>query len=127
MRDNNEGMVELLGTTQPEPNVYGCQAQIILNEKPIRVQFGITQYEFVLLKKIATTRPFNSMKLSDYRYFFAGAYKKNDSNGKAAISVRIEQGVQHKQFWFEATERLLSNLLWLQEIKSIDEVKPLRY
>jgi hypothetical protein len=127
MRDNNEGMIELLGPTQPEPNVYGCQVQIILDEEPIRVHFGINQYEFVLLKKIVTNRPFSSTKLSDYCYFFTGSYKMNDSGGKAAVAIRIEQSAQHKQFWFEATERLLANFLWLQEIKSIDEVDQLRY
>ena len=127
MRDNSAGMVELLGATQPEPNVYGCQVQILLNEEPVRLQFGITQHEFVLLKKIATTRSFSSTKLSDYRYFFTGSYRKNDNSGKVAVAIRIKQGVQHKHFWFEATERLLSNLLCIQEIKSSDEVDLLRY
>jgi hypothetical protein len=127
MRDNNDGMIELLGATQPEPDVYGCQVQTILNEETVSVQFEITQYEFVLLKKIVTTRPLSSATISDYRYFFAGSYRMNDSSGKAATAIRIEQGAQHKQFWFEITERLLANIIWLEKIKSVDELAQLRY
>lgn len=120
-------MVELLGATQPESNLYACQAQIIIDAEPIRVQFGVKQYEFVLLKKILTTRPFSSVVLSDYRYYFAGSYRTNDSAGKAALAIRIEQGAQHKQFWFEITEELLANLFWLERIKSVNEVAHLSY
>jgi hypothetical protein len=127
MRDNNEEMVQLLGAMQLEPNVYACQAQIIINESPVRVQFGINQYEFVLLKKIVTARPLTSLMLSDYRFYFAGSYRMNDSTGKAALAIRIEQGTQNKQFWFEITEKVIANLRWLEGIEAIDEVAHLLY
>jgi hypothetical protein len=126
MRESNEDLIELLSATHPSPDSYGCIAQMLLANEHVKVLFGISQKDYVFLKKILSTQPFQPAYTSKYRYFFVLSWRKNPDTGNTSVAVRIEQGTLHKQFFFDISKALLSNLAWLKQLKSLDEIAHIR-
>ena len=126
MRDSTEDMVDLLSAIQPSPDSYGCVAQMLLANKHVKVLFGISQKDYVFLKKILSTQPFQPAYTGKYRYFFVLSWRQNPDTGNTSVAVRIEQGTLHKQFFFDLSKALLSNLAWLKQLKSPNEIAHIR-
>ena len=72
------------------------------------------------------TRPFDP--LGKHRYFFKGNFSKREPDSDTvSFGVRIEQGVNGKSFEnFSGPVSLVSNLLWFQSLKDLQNTAALK-
>jgi hypothetical protein len=123
MRDTNEGMVELLGATKID-SAFGCEAVIQLNGEDLRLRFNVSERGYMLLKKLISFQPFESVTAGKYRYYSTGSYRRKDEVN-ALAGIRVEQGTRHKQFELELPLLLVVNLRWLQQVTERQQVEHL--
>ncbi len=115
MRDTNLNMIELLEVSR-ENNIYSSLISLEINNEKIKVRFGIDTSDYSRLKRILEFRPWENTGVAPYRYFFALSYSKKE-NDLSEIKVRVEQNSRHKQFYFELSNKYISNILWFDTIK----------
>ena len=115
-------MIELLDVNK-ENNIYSSTVSHKIEGKEIKLNFGIEKSDFSRLKRILEFQPFQNGGLGKYRYFFATKYGSHpDQKTLSFINVRVEQLKINKEFEFELSKKYISNLLWLNEIQSLQEV-----
>ncbi|GAB3579968.1 hypothetical protein GCM10027345_20760 [Hymenobacter daeguensis] len=126
MRNNSEGMVEIIGSQKVAANSYSCEAIIELKREFIKLRFSVTEIGYMMLKKLLSFQPFENISAGIYRYYFSGSYRFLGDD-QVFASIRIEQGRRHKQFEIEVTRPIIANLNWLGVIKDKEEVAQLLF
>lgn len=115
MRDNNEGMIELLDISKSD-NIYSSLIRMNVSGEYVKVRFGIETSDYNRLRRILEFWPFENTGAGKYRYFFTGGAGKDPDNEKlASIGVRVEQLDRHKQYEFCVSRWYASNIIWFYE------------
>jgi hypothetical protein len=125
MRDNHGGYPELVDAYERDGSYFGV-VRVTVADQVAAFEFGVEQRGYIALKQVLQTHPFDP--LGKHRYFFKG----NRSKGKpdsdvVSFSVRIEQGSDGKGFDnFRGPISLVSNLLWFQSLKHLQDAAALK-
>ncbi|HWR54044.1 MAG TPA: hypothetical protein VN428_23240 [Bryobacteraceae bacterium] len=126
MRDNSEGLPELLDAYERDDYFFGV-VRIRAAGQVASFEFGVSADGYSALKRVFNARPFDATPGLRYRYFFAGTYgKKKLGEEPALFHVRIEQGTTAKSFEFSGPTSLLANLRWFLELKTLEAASALR-
>ena len=120
-----EEAVELMGASKVDLAFAG-EVILHLNGEQLRLRFNVNEQAYMLLKKLASFQPFESVAARKYRYYFSGSYRKMGED-KVLAGIQVVQDRRHKKFELELTPALLANLFWLQSITSGEQVKHLLF
>ncbi|MDA0206208.1 MAG: hypothetical protein O3A53_06390 [Acidobacteria bacterium] len=110
-------MPELIDAYERQGHFYGT-VQLRLNAVAPLVEFGLTPGSYRAMKKILSLRPFDAIPGLSYRFFFAGAARKD------LIRIRVELDRKSKQLEAAVPPELSANLEWLI---SVDDPKALSH
>jgi hypothetical protein len=123
MRDNSEGMIELIDVLKINEGYFLI---ISVSKKSQRklFRFAVTVIAYRVLRKILESRPLDNMPGLKYRYFWNGSMGKKTAN-EILLGIRCEVGEDGKVFHFEVPQSLAANLMWFNEIKTFDEAQHL--
>jgi hypothetical protein len=124
MRDNHEGMPEIVDASE-EQGHYSGVVEIEIDGIYKKFQFGITRNSYLALKRILQIRPFDMMHGIKYRYFFAGSYYKIQDSSDCGMDVRVEQDKAATKKEVIVPKDLLANLIWFSKLKNFDEASHL--
>jgi hypothetical protein len=125
MRDNHEGMPELLAAYERDGEFYGVAA-VMLNSECRQFEFWLPGKAYIALRRILQTRPFDPLSMVQYHYFVADAYGRSPDSDIANISIRIEQGSTGRQFPFKVPVSLASSLLFFSKLKNFSNAAHLQ-
>jgi hypothetical protein len=126
MRDNSEGLPEILDPVERDGHYFGV-AQVVLNAEPLAFEFGVDAEGFKALRKILQLRPFENNDAGAYRYFFVPSVRRlGPESDQAEFSIRVEQGREGRQFPVSGPRSLVANLMWFTELKSAEAANHLR-
>lgn len=114
MRDNHEGMPELLEPLE-ESSRFFAHVQLERGDETRRFRFEVTRDGYLALMRMRQARPFDHLPGAKYRYFFAIGIR-DSANGSPGMTVRVEQGRSAKQIDFEAPKELVANLEWFRTL-----------
>ncbi len=119
MRDNHEGMPELIRAFEKD-GLFFALVRKDWGVETTTYQFGISRKAYLVLQRILQTRTFDMMPGLKYRYFYAGSFRPLDSKTDLMF-VRIEFGRDSKIKEFEIPKELHANLLWFSQLSSPEE------
>ena len=120
MRDNHEGMPEIVDAFEKDAQYFGVIG-IEVGGLYKQFQFGVSQAGYRALRKILQFRPFDIMPGVKQRYYFAGSYGRIPDSSDFKTYVRVEQGKDGKQVDVRVPKDLLANLRWFSEIKDFSD------
>jgi hypothetical protein len=122
MRDNHEGLPEIINTYERD-SLYYCSISIKIGSDTKTFEFGIDQESFKAIKRILGMQPFEKMPGIKYIYFFCPvAGRKSTDLTKYFCHIRIEQEKRGKEFEVAAPEQLIANLMWFFKAKNFNEL-----
>ncbi len=129
MRDNHEGMPEILGAFQDGEQYFGVIA-IKLDGVLKKFCFGVSRKSYSTLKKILQLRPFDMMPGLKHRYFVAGVTyriidRKKPDFAEFEIGVRVEQDKNGGTVSVKSPKNLALNLNWFYELKDFNKAEHL--
>jgi hypothetical protein len=121
MRDNHDGMPELIQAFEKDGHYFLI---IELDREPQRkrYQFGVSRKSYLTLRRILQARTFDMMPGLKYRYFYAGSSHPLDFSS-ASMFVRIELGRDATTKEFEIPKELHANLLWFNQLESMEDAQ----
>jgi hypothetical protein len=126
MRDNHEGLPELVDAYERQGRYFGV-AQVLLGAERTAFEFGIDQASYEALRRVLQMRPYGSSESGSCRYYFApSAGRIAEGSDAVEFAVRVEQGRAGRQFKVVGPATLVANLLWFLELKSPDAASHLR-
>ena len=120
MRDNHEGMPEIVDAFEKDGQYFGIVRIKVSNEAK-QFQFGVSSNGYRALRKILQLRPFDTMPGVKQTYFFAGSYGRIPDSSEFSTDIRIEQNREGKNVKVRVPKDLLSNLVWFATIKDFGE------
>jgi hypothetical protein len=120
MRDNHEGMPEIIDAFEKEGLYFGV-VEITLGEICKQFQFGVSLNGYRALRKILQLRRSDSLPGLEHRHFFARSYGKIPDSSDYKVDIRIEQGKYGKKIEARVPKDLLANLVWFSEIRDFTE------
>jgi len=120
MRDNHEGMPEIVDAFEREGQYFGVVG-IEIGGKSNNFRFGVSQSAYRALKRVLQLHPFDYLPGLKHRYYFAEAYWKLEDSSDCGMKVRVEQGKNGKQVDVRVPKDLLANLRWFAELKDFSE------
>ncbi len=118
MRDNHEGMPEIIEVFEVDGQYFGVVGVEIGGESR-KFCFGVSQAGYRALKRVLQLRPFDSSPGLKYHYYFAAVYRK--AKDSLEMQIRVEQGKNGKQCAAHAPKDLLANLRLFMELKDFSE------
>ena len=121
MRDNHNGMPELLETFEVDGN-YFAVIELEKDSPPKKFQFGVSRSGYLALKRVLEFRPFDLMPGLKYRYFFTSSYRRLPNDNRE-VGVRVEHDRDSKQFDFEIPQDLFANLLWFNLLENFEDAE----
>ncbi len=125
MRDNHEGMPEILSVTERDGQYFTTVSVAILGVTR-HIEFGIPLDGYRALKRITQTRPFDLMPGLNYRYFIVNSFGRIPGHEVSNAFFRIELDRESKQISAEIPEGLAKNLKWFFELSSFDQASHLQ-
>jgi hypothetical protein len=125
MRDNHDGMPELLRAYERDGLYFGAVA-ITLGSTRREFEFGVPHNDYIGLRRILQTRPFDQLPGLLYRFFITGGVSQKTSNSDCEMSIRVEQGRTARGFPFQVPKSLAANLLWFARLRDFAEASHLR-
>lgn len=124
MRDNNEGMIEIIDAFK-EGEDYFAIIEVTKNKLRQKFRFGITLLGYSSIKIILQSRPLGMMVGMQYKYFWSGTIGKSEKDHYASIDVRCEVLDKAKSFSFDIAENLVANLRWFKDLESFNDAEEL--
>ena len=130
MRDNHEGMPEILDPFKEGEHYFGLIA-VEIDGITKKFRFGVSRKGCLTLKNILQLRPFDTMPGLKYRYFLASiafriADRKIPEFADFEVRIRIEQGNNGKTMTVGSPKDLAQNLIWFNELKDFNEAAHLQ-
>lgn len=126
MRDNSDGMPELVATYERDGN-YFATVSIMIEGERATFEFGVEPTSHKALKRIFESHPLPEMPGVPYRYFFGGDFgRKRIGHDPVTFSVRMEAGRSVGKLRFDGPTSLVANLLWFRGLKKLEEASALR-
>ena len=125
MRDNHEGMPEIIDAFKDDEQYFGVFA-VEINGVRKKFRFGVTRQGYLTLKKVLQLRPFDMMPGLKHQYFYAGGTfrivdRKTLELADCEIAIRVEQGKNGGDVSLEAPKELMQNLTWAKQLKDFSE------
>ena len=125
MRDNHEGMPEIIDAFKENEQHFGVFA-VEINGVRKKFSFGVTRKGYTTLKKVLQLRPFDMMAGLKHQYFYSGgSFRLLDTEtlelGDCEIAIRVEQGKNGKTVSLKAPKELMQNLNWAKQLKDFIE------
>ena len=120
MRDNHEGMPEIIDAFEKEGHYFGI-VEIGIDGIYKKFQFGVSHKNYLVLKRILQLRPFDKMPGLKHRYFFVEAYYKIEDTTDCGMYIRVEQDKNGKQVDVRVPKDFLANLIWFSRLENFDE------
>ena len=120
MRDNHEGMPEIIDAFEVDGQYFGV-VRVEISGESRKFGFGVSQTGYRALKRVLQLRPLDSLPGLKHRYYFAAAYHKAGDSLEYEMKVRVEQGKNGKQVATRGPKELLANLRWFMELKDFSE------
>lgn len=114
MRDNHEGMPEIVDAQEEGGHYFGF-VQLARDGEQRRFRFGISHDGYSALRRAMQLRPFDQMAGVQYRYFFVPAVRRLDGD-RVMMTVRVERGRDGKQLEIESPRDVVANLMWFCEL-----------
>lgn len=114
MRDNHEGMPELIRAFEKEGHFFALVKKD-WGAQSTTYQFGVSRKAYLILQRILQTRTFDLMPGLKYRYFYSGSCRPLDSKNDLMF-VRIELGRDSKTKEFAIPKELHANFLWFSQL-----------
>jgi hypothetical protein len=114
MRDNHEGMPEIVDALEQSWSYFGL-VQLERDGEQKRFRFGISRDGYSALRRALQLRPFDQMPGVQYRYFFVPAVRLMDGD-RVMMTVRVERGRDGKQMEIESPRDVVANLMWFCEL-----------
>jgi hypothetical protein len=124
MRDNHEGMPEIVETFEEGGNAFAVIA-VEREGRNLKFRIGVSPAAHHALKRMFQFRPFENSPGMKYRYFYAGSVAATESP-HCKIGVRVESGNAGKNFDFDVPKELVRNLVWFLKTKDLSEADNLR-
>jgi hypothetical protein len=115
MRDNHEGLPEIVDALEKDGQYFGL-VQLDRRGELGRFRFGVNREGYLSLRQVLQLRPFDQMPGLKCRYFFVPTVRRLDGN-RAMMTIRVEQGRDGKQVQLEALRDVVANLMWFYELK----------
>jgi hypothetical protein len=125
MRDNHEGLPEILNVIERDGQYFSTLSVTILGMTR-HIEFGIPLDGYRALKRITQTRPFDLMPGLNYRYFICDGFCRIPGRKVSNANFRIELGRDSKQIPAEIPEGLAKNFKWIFELSSFDQASHLK-
>ncbi len=120
MRDNLEGMPEIIDAYEKERLYFGV-VEITLGKICKQFQFGVSLKGYRALMRILQLRQFNAMPGLKHRHFFALSYHEISNSSDYKVGIRIEQDKDGRNIEASVPKDLLANLLWFSQIEDFFE------
>ena len=114
MRDNHEGMPEIVDALEQSGSYFGL-VQLERGGEQKRFRFGISRDGYSALRRALQLRPFDQMAGVQYRYFFVPAVRRLEGE-RVMMTVRVERGQDGKQLEIESPRDVVANLMWFCEL-----------
>jgi hypothetical protein len=124
MRDNHEGLPELIGACERDGAFFAVVAVTLAGETR-QFEIGLQEDAYRAVKRVLGSRPFDQLPGVPYRYFFVPSTARTE-RGTAEVDFRIEQGAIGRQFSFEIPLSLAENLMWFFHLKEFGPTSHLR-
>jgi hypothetical protein len=119
MRDNHEGMLEIVAAYERDGFYFGV-VRVQTPSETAAFEFGVAHEGYLALRRVLDCRPFGSMPGVLHSFYFAG------DHGRDTVGVRIEQGINGKKLSFNCPTPLISNLLWFFRMNDLREANALK-
>src|SRR5437879_13587350 len=114
MRDNHEGLPEILDAFQEGEHYFGLVRLERLGEQR-RFRFGVSRDGYLALKRVLQLRPFDQMSGVQSRYFFVPAVRRWEGE-RVMLTVSVGKGRGGRQIESEASRDVVANLMWFYEL-----------
>ncbi len=114
MRDNHEGMPEIVDAREEGGHYFGF-VQLERGSERKRFRIGISRDGYLALKRALQLRPFDQTIGVQYRCFFVPAVQRLDGD-RVMMTVRVECGRDGKQLEVESPRDVVANLMWFYEL-----------
>ena len=124
MRDNHEGLVEIVDASQEGVHHFGV-VRLARRSEQRRYRFSLSHGGYLALKRVLQMRPFDTLPGVQNRYYFVPSVQRLGGD-RIMMTVRIEQGGDGKQVASEATEDVVANLMWFHELDDWSTAENLR-
>jgi hypothetical protein len=126
MRDNSEGYLELRDAYERDGLYFGV-VRVRTQAETASLEFGVEREGYLALRRILESRPFGNLPGVEHRFFFTGSYGKEQLNHESvSVAIRIEAGINGKNFWFDCPLSLARNLKWFFHLKGLQDAAALR-
>ena len=126
MRDNHQGLPEIVAVTERDGQYFGVVA-VTIGGDTRNIEFGLTPDCRPALTRILQMTPFDRSPGVAYRFFFVPSFRKIPERRTVEVAFRIEQGSTAKQFPVEIPESLAANLEWFRKLSDFNAASHLRF
>ena len=125
MRDNHDGMLELVAAYERDSLYFGV-VRVCTSLETASFEFGVHRTGFQALRRILDTRPFGSMPGVKHSFYFTGSHSAEEAGREnVSIGVRVEEGMNGRNLWFDCPVPLAKNLKWFLQMKDLREAAAL--
>ena len=114
MRDNHEGLPEILDALEEGGHCFGL-VQLERHGETRQFRFGVNREGYRSLRQVLQLRPFDRMPGVKCRYFFVPTTRRLGED-RARMTVRVEQGRDGKQVEIEVLRDVVANLMWFYKL-----------
>ena len=125
MRDNNQGLPELLAAYERDGHYFG-EVSVTIKGDTRTYEIGLTLEAYRSFKRMTSLQPFDKMPGLKHRYFFVPSLGGTPGASVRTTQVRVEQGENGKQFNVEASTVLAANMMWFVELKDFANASHLK-
>lgn len=126
MRDNHDGMPEIVDAYERDGLYFGI-VRVHTPSESAAFEFGVEKEGHLALRRILECRPFGSLPSLKHTFYFTGNYGREILDEEPArIGIRVEEGMNGKQVFFDCPTPLASNLRWFFEMTDLREAHALR-
>ena len=125
MRDNSEGMPEIVDAYERDGEFFGV-VQVVFEGTPHAFEFAVREMGYRALRRILGMRPYDPLDQRPYRYFFCSGGFIGEERKRGRYQVRIEQACEGREFEVDGPVELFQNLFWFLRLKRIEDASHLR-
>lgn len=107
-------------------DVHSCLLGCTIKGEALNLRIGIKSDDYPRLNTILQCRPFESIAVAPYSYFFNHSYRDDLENAEIKfVGIQVEQLKNSKQFEFKLSKSFIANILWLEQIEDKKELEHL--
>ena len=125
MRDNSEGMVEIVRSYEYAGAWHGL-VRVTINGERRSLDWPLNPPARSGFSHILNLRPFDDLPGAPHRFFFAASVRKLPGTDLAEVGIRVEVNGKGKQIPVEVPLEFAANLVWLSQARAWSEVSQLK-